>query len=164
MTLSVRYLTLPRATKWGSGSAGADAPGSMPSEQSAVPGRVRRKARGEKVDEGAHLGRRTTVGQVDRMHRRGLDLRLVERKRDQRAGAQIIGDDEGWLPRQSLAGQRYRAQRIAIVGAQIAGDLDADLAIRAEQPFRRARLLRKRVAEAIMRGEVGHAAWRAVLR
>src|SRR5882757_6153663 len=124
MTLSVRYLTLPRATKWGRRSVEADAPCNVPSKQSAVPGRVRRKARGEKVDEGAHLGRWTTVGQVDRMHRRGLDLRLVERKRDQRASAQIIGDDEGWLPRQSLAGQRWRAQRIAVVGAQIAGDLN----------------------------------------
>ncbi len=68
----------------------------------------------------------------------------------------------GGLPRKPKAGQRRRAQRVAIVGPQGAADLDADLTLGAEQPFGRARLLRERVAEAIMPGEIGDAARRAV--
>src|SRR5207302_8323233 len=97
----------------GQKAGGADALGRAASDQSAVPGRFGRKAVREKIDEGAHLGRRPAVRQVDRMHRGGLDLGLVEWKRDQRTAAQIIGDDEGWLAREAKAGQRRGAQRVA---------------------------------------------------
>ena len=66
------------------------------------------------------------------MHRRRLHLRLVERKRNKCPGAQVIGDDEGRLARQAKSGEACGAQRIAIVGAEVAADLDTDLAVCAD--------------------------------
>jgi hypothetical protein len=112
--------------------------------EAAIPGRFGQEAVGDEVDEGAHLGRRIAVRQVDGIDAAELDRRLVQAELHQRAGAQIIGDDEGRLVDQTLSRDRGSAQRIAIVGAQIAGNANADFRPRAKRPAIGA-LLRQRV-------------------
>src|ERR1035441_595700 len=53
--------------------------------ESAIPGRFRRKARRDEVDERAHLGRRMAVRQVHGIDATELDVRLIQGERHQPA-------------------------------------------------------------------------------
>src|SRR5262249_8149977 len=104
------------------------------SQDATIPGRLGRKFRGDEVDEGTHLCARMVVGKIDRIDREQLRGRLIHGECGQAAGAQIVGDDEGRLVDQTLARYRRDAERIAIVGPQVTGDRDADVALPAEHP------------------------------
>jgi hypothetical protein len=74
------------------------------------------------------------IRQIHRMHAEKFGGRMIQRERGEPSGAQIVGHDEGRLVDDALSRDGRGAQRIAIVGAQVAGDLDADLGIAAERP------------------------------
>src|SRR5229473_2953500 len=99
-----------------------------------IPGRLGCKAGRDKVDERAHFGYRTAIRREHGIDTAELDGRLIHRESNQRARAQIIGDDERRLVDETLSRDRGGPQGIAIVGAQIARNLNADVSASAKHP------------------------------
>src|SRR6266700_627596 len=128
--------------------------------QESIPWRHGGKLLDHEIDEGAHLGGGIALGKIYAVDAAEFAGPMIEPDRNERAAAQLIGNDEGWLIDDALPGHRRGQQRIAIVGAQGAGHVDGDLPRSAEDPAIGAYGPRKRVAEAIVLRQFGHFAWR----
>src|SRR3974390_2599571 len=120
-----------------------------------VPGRNRRTSVRQEFEECAKLCRGGSVRKVDSVNPGKLVCRFVEFERDERPGAQIVGDDEGRLVNDALPSDRSSAQRVPVVRAHIAAEGDDRSAFGSERPAARSGRSRQRVAKAVMRREIG---------
>ena len=114
-----------------------------------IPWWFRCKAIRQEINESANFRRGVGVWQENRMDG-GVNRRMIQVERDERAQAQLVRDDEGRLVDDALTSYRRRAQRAAIVSMQVARNGHDPLASAAERPFVAGQAARQRVAETIV--------------
>src|SRR5438105_547980 len=108
--------------------------GDVFTSQVAIPRRLATKAFSQKIDHDAGLQWQPAAGLEHDIDVAGGRRDLVQRQRDETAGAQVVADYEGRLIDHAQAGERSRAKGVAVVGAERSGDRRPHRSVRAENP------------------------------